>query len=363
MQQHAKSDVRCMMMQYVGFVHVCETSTTNVVCLFSTADFETTSSLYRDVFGYQFDATFSVMQEYSQKTHDQKQYNTMATSIFTNKNENVSFDDDDAASYKSNSSYQSTYLNNTKHDLWTFSDLHFEHPTSFFGFPADNADALVYDLYDDVGRIASTALIASNDDGNNQIDHYNEKANTGRPSHTDWPLVSTLDSEINITETSSIDHEQKQTRVNDETYLEMNGWAVQYDLGVLSDEIGPAAYLTNDVQAYCTMKLDMIWKIDCYSDNDDKDVHCTITNDAAEGNLTLHVNQAGALAVGTIPLLSILTLCYPLRRSDLQTFGDFDNEGGLVAPTIVKNGGLPQLLTYDLDGKHVSSAPRCSLRW
>ena len=294
MQQHAKSDVRCMIMHHVGFVHVCETATTGVVCLFSTADFETICSLYRDVFGYQFDAIFTVMLEYCPKTHDQKQYNTMATSIFTNENENVAFDDDDAASYKSNSSYLSTYLNNTKHDLWTFSDLHFEHPTSFFGFPANNVDALVYDLYDDVGRIASTALIASNDDGNNQIDCYNEKANTGRPSHTNWPLVSTLDSEINITETSSIDHKQKQTHVNDGIDLEMNGWVEQYDLGVLSDEIGPAAYLTNDVQAYCTMKLDMIWKIDCYSDNDDKDVHCTISNDAAEGNLTLHVNQAGA---------------------------------------------------------------------
>jgi hypothetical protein len=38
----------------------------------------------------------------------------------------------------------------------------------------------------------------------------------------------------------------------------------------------------------------MMLQIDCYSDNDDKDVHGTINNDDAEGTLTLHVNQAGA---------------------------------------------------------------------
>ena len=41
--------------------------------------------------------------------------------------------------------------------------------------------------------------------------------------------------------------------------------------------------------------------------------------------------------------------------SDLQTFDNFDHEGGLVAPTIVKNGGLPRFLTYDLDGKYRES--------
>jgi hypothetical protein len=57
--------------------------------------------------------------------------------------------------------------------LWTFSDLHFRHPR-FFGFRADYANALVDDLYDNVGRIVPTALIASNGDGNNQIDYRNE---------------------------------------------------------------------------------------------------------------------------------------------------------------------------------------------
>jgi hypothetical protein len=60
-QQHAKNDISCMIC-YVGFAQVYET------------------------------------------THDQKQYRTMATLFFTNTYEKVSFDDDGAASYNSNSS-------------------------------------------------------------------------------------------------------------------------------------------------------------------------------------------------------------------------------------------------------------------
>jgi hypothetical protein len=111
-QQHAKNDVSCMI-SYVGFAQVYE------------------------------------------KTHHQKQYSTMATLFFTNTYEKVSFDDDGAASYKSNSSCESTHSSDTKHDLWTFGDLHFKHP-SLFGFPTDHADARIDDLYDDFGRIAST---------------------------------------------------------------------------------------------------------------------------------------------------------------------------------------------------------------
>jgi hypothetical protein len=101
----------------------------------------------------QIDAVLDV----NQAAIDQKTYSTMATSLFTDKYENVLFDDGDATSYKSNSSRESKCLSDTEHDLWTFSDLHFEHPSSF-DFLARHADAHVDNFYDDVGRITSTEL-------------------------------------------------------------------------------------------------------------------------------------------------------------------------------------------------------------
>jgi hypothetical protein len=59
----------------------------------------------------------------------------------------------------------------------------------------------------------------------------------------------------------------QQTRVDDGISLELNGWAVQHDLGVLSDEIGPAAHSTNDVQFYCNMEADMILQLDYRMEN------------------------------------------------------------------------------------------------
>jgi hypothetical protein len=64
---------------------------------------------------YEFYRPVDAVLDFNQKAIDQTKYNAMATSLSTGKYENVSFDDVDAASYKSNSSREimPTILDNT----------------------------------------------------------------------------------------------------------------------------------------------------------------------------------------------------------------------------------------------------------